>query len=562
MQIKVPTRRTVTDLVCRGIPLYIFILSALLVYRFAIIDMDAHHTGLMYKTALDVAAGKVMFRETFTQYGALTAYVQALFIRIFGERITSIHLATALCYAADYTLLYLVVKKLTGTPTALAATGITLFLAPYFFWEFHPWSSVFALLFMLLSLYSLLWAIEHAGKVGLLLSALSGLCAALTFWARQPVGLVTILAGLLCIGGAIFLARQKKPIRVRFFALFLLFVAGVAAGILLFLLPILANGAMGDFVQQSLSGMLNLATDRAEGELYGGYGFVGLLLYDLFLAPFRHLWTPAVFNVFWAFLPASALALAVWEIVRLLLASRKKNPDFTPTPKELSLLFYCIFAVAEWHQYYPVDCLRHWYWGAFLCVPAMILLAGRLLSLWMNCRPFAFLREGRRPLIALVLVCLLCFGTNVGYHAVRGGIRLVETTKWGRYENAYYHHLDGLYISGEMADYYDRLFEAMHTLQTAFPDKNVVNTTENGIYAVFGENFCPMFTNCGDFFYPDYPTWQADYIRAQRPIVIGAEAPQQDYVLYRAMDGYDGDPTAEFHRMPANIYIPAELTLP
>ena len=55
----------------------IFAVTTLFAYRFAVIDFDAHHTGLMYKTALDLAEGKVIYRDTFSQYGALTSFLQA-----------------------------------------------------------------------------------------------------------------------------------------------------------------------------------------------------------------------------------------------------------------------------------------------------------------------------------------------------------------------------------------------------------------------------------------------------------------------------------------------------
>ena len=55
------------------IALAILLFSTLFVFFFARINFEPHHTGLMYKTALDVAEGKILFRDTFAQYGALTS---------------------------------------------------------------------------------------------------------------------------------------------------------------------------------------------------------------------------------------------------------------------------------------------------------------------------------------------------------------------------------------------------------------------------------------------------------------------------------------------------------
>ena len=59
----------VASLLAAGLMALLFPLSRL--------GVDAHHDGIMLKPALDVLAGQVLFRDTFTQYGALTTYLQA-----------------------------------------------------------------------------------------------------------------------------------------------------------------------------------------------------------------------------------------------------------------------------------------------------------------------------------------------------------------------------------------------------------------------------------------------------------------------------------------------------
>ena len=203
--------------------------------------------------------------------------------------------------------------------------------------------------------------------------------------------------------------------------------------------------------------------------------------------------------------------------------------------------------------------MRHWFWGAFLCVPAVFLVLRELLAFLPRFKFFSFFSQARWRVLATVLIPLLLFTPNVVYR-IRGGVgRISASADHGAYQNEHYTHLNGLYLSPDVADYYDRLFAVMHTLQEAFPDTNVINTTENGIYAVFGENFCPMFNNSGAAYYEEYPAWLEDYINKERPIVIGPEAPNESYVLYCEMYGWDGDVWAAWHNMPAHIYIPAEL---
>ena len=74
-------------------PLTLFLILTLtlpLVYHFARIGFDPHHAGLMYKSALDVANGAHLFSETFTQYGALVTWMQALSLLVLGKQVTSI----------------------------------------------------------------------------------------------------------------------------------------------------------------------------------------------------------------------------------------------------------------------------------------------------------------------------------------------------------------------------------------------------------------------------------------------------------------------------------------
>ncbi|MCS6273708.1 MAG: hypothetical protein H2169_05070, partial [Opitutus sp.] len=56
----------------------IALVAGLIFYPFAAIGVDSHHDGIMLKPAMDVLSGQVLFRDTFSQYGPLTTYFQAL----------------------------------------------------------------------------------------------------------------------------------------------------------------------------------------------------------------------------------------------------------------------------------------------------------------------------------------------------------------------------------------------------------------------------------------------------------------------------------------------------
>src|ERR1035437_2676492 len=55
---------------------------------FAYLEFDFQHDGLMMKTAMDLASGQRIFRDTFTQYGPLSSWIQALALVVFGVKAT------------------------------------------------------------------------------------------------------------------------------------------------------------------------------------------------------------------------------------------------------------------------------------------------------------------------------------------------------------------------------------------------------------------------------------------------------------------------------------------
>src|SRR5258708_16448162 len=73
-------------------------LMALLV-PLAPLGVDQHHDGIMLKPALDVLSGQVMFRDTFTQYGALTTYLQEVALSI-PTTLLVMRLMTVMAYGA------------------------------------------------------------------------------------------------------------------------------------------------------------------------------------------------------------------------------------------------------------------------------------------------------------------------------------------------------------------------------------------------------------------------------------------------------------------------------
>ena len=127
--------------------IFIFICITVTATYFSRFGFDLHHDGLMYKSALDISNGKKLFRESFTQYGALTALIQGLSLNLFGKYLITIKLVTAIFYGLIATMLFLIWSTFLNSSLTIFLVVIWQLLAPYYEYTFLPWSSVYSLFF-------------------------------------------------------------------------------------------------------------------------------------------------------------------------------------------------------------------------------------------------------------------------------------------------------------------------------------------------------------------------------------------------------------------------------
>jgi hypothetical protein len=169
------------------------LIAGAIFYPFARIGLDPHHDGIMLKPALDVLAGQVLYRDTFSQYGPLTTYLQALALAI-QPTLLSLRVLTVLANAGSLFFLFLAWR--TVLPRALSlVTSLLFVLHAQFFdplWPMIPWSSVLALYFQSVAILSLLRIV--AGPAHGAWPWLLGIACACTVWCRQPVGIILTLS--------------------------------------------------------------------------------------------------------------------------------------------------------------------------------------------------------------------------------------------------------------------------------------------------------------------------------------------------------------------------------
>jgi hypothetical protein len=185
---------------------------------FARMGVDFHHDGIMLKPALDVLSGQVLFRDTFMQYGALTCYIHALALWV-QPSLLSLKFLTVAAYGATLFVLYAAWRiVLPRSLTILSALLFVLFIPCYeknvlgSFWTLLPWSSVLAMLFQSIGLYSLFQIIRGVNSTRW--AVVLGAVTAAVFWCRQPVGVI-MFASLVVIWAALNWTNWRSDFHLK-----------------------------------------------------------------------------------------------------------------------------------------------------------------------------------------------------------------------------------------------------------------------------------------------------------------------------------------------------------
>ena len=532
------TKRTWTDWLGAAL---VGVITFAVSYVFSLRGVDPQHQGFLLKTAVDVARGLTLYRDTFTQYGSIPIYAFAAGVRLFGETIVAINGVTCFVYALCGVTLYAIVRRYTNALVAAFAPLLAIGMAAFYFWNFHPWPSVFALLFSLTGTLSMIRYIDTRKLIHLLLC---GASTAAMFWSRQPQGLTAlagagVLLGLWAVG---YLSRRETGKAM------LAFLAGNAIVHIALLMVVLLQGAFADWWTQMIVNAFAFAFTPASESATADIGLWEKILIGVNLNPqIDFVWRVLVYGTLACFL--------VW----VFLAFRQKRKSASrraSDPTLLGLVAFSTFALFNWPHYYPTLCYRHVLWSDYpmfgvLCV-ALYRLAGRCLKKPARER----VRRALCTLVVLVLMTALCASNLVlrarigksrllggGYGADFHAPEYAEEDTTIRYGNADYGYLDGLYLSAREARFYDALFSALAALQAQYPEKNIVNLTDNALYSVFSSDNAHKRAFDNDpreFHYPEQMDATMAYIAAHKPIVISNE-PLAGFEVVAYIDEYNGD---------------------
>jgi len=471
---------------------------------FASHGIDLHHDGIMFKPALDVAQGKMVFRDTFTQYGGLTVLMQAAAIKLFGESLLAIRMQTALMYGLSFYVFWLVWRRVIPSLLATFVCLVGSIMGPDSIATPFPWSSVYALFFQGLALLCAVRYVERGRERELFYS---GGAAALSFWCRQPVG-VFLAAGLSVTLAIIFLrmppggspSPRAFSVRSQFgssrYGRVCRALLGFGGGFVILngivLLWLTRYRALGDWWKQSIEFAIVWSKRVGEGHS-----------------------TAQIFNCLF---PSGDLR--VWTLLAVpvaVQALRSIAPFLDPkasshrTATAIVLLMSTV-GITSWLQYYPVACNYHCYWAS---IPMLGVFAYLFYSSHIGGSTFL------RSLMAVIVVGLV-FYKDVSW-------RIESTKPRIKSENLLVQSiptLRGMRTNQQMLWSFNAFASLLDAYHRAHPDGVVVTTTNQALLPALASKQAtlPLHVNWSDWMFPLYPQAEPirlEYIRENLPMVVG-----------------------------------------
>jgi hypothetical protein len=474
-------------------PVILFALTLTIASVFAVIGVEPYHQGIMFKPAFDIAHGQMLFRDTFTQYGALTTLLQAWALRIFGDYVMVIQIETAFFYGLISVCLYYLWLNILPRWLTTISVVIWLFLAPYFVNTFLPWPSVYALFFQLFSLLLVLRALREQNR---LMIMLAGGVAVFAFWCRQPVGVCHCASLVIFLATTPLLTGQQWKNAMKNCAFF---IAGIVTASVPFFVWLALNDAIHDMYLQSIKSAFIFGTTAWNMPQQST---------NLFMKILRALTVTSGINdsLLWFLLPLVCLSL-----LAILAVKTWYNRD--SVYNNLPLYGILLVSLASWHQYFPISEIRHCYWAATPMIGVFSY------GTWQLCKLCIAEKKG----IQILIVCLILasvFGFDTGRRIV-AGFKKITCTTYTKIEEPKV--LRGMYVYPYQAITYQTISTSLNNAIKRNPFSYLVNLSGDALYSTFigpQNNFHPLYIPSYKAVYPDYINRLNEFINTRHPIVL------------------------------------------
>ena len=480
------------------IPFSIFVVTIIIFGYFSTIGVDLHHDGIMFKPALDVASGSMLFRDTFTQYGALTTIIQAVSLSIFGKYLITIKFVTVFFYGLISILLYLVLKKILPKSLVLASLVIWIFLAPFYILTFIPWSSVYALFFQLLAVWLLSIAVEKKSHKIVLCVVIS---TSLVFWCRQPVGVFTILS---LVAFLVYLFYLKGIDIVGLKKYLFYYIGGNILISAIFIVWLSANHAFIDWWKQSILLPLFWAigqhTVLGVGSVSAGVGS------EVMINSIRGIY---ICNSNGVIHYLARIFLYGWPMLLIFVLIRNfKKPI---------IVLLVLVSLVSGFQFYPAHDIRHCYWGGTLMLGLVALLIYQFVGYVLS-HKLKIIKNKIEYLSVIIFVIIFLPAVSI---YLKMGIKKMNTE---------YYFIDkpsilkNIRLTREEVKLYAKKYEKIEDYFKNNPRGNVIINGGNFLFLTFDnriKNFHQMYVNWNyPMLYPDYSNKLKQYIITSNPLIL------------------------------------------
>jgi 4-amino-4-deoxy-L-arabinose transferase-like glycosyltransferase len=482
----------------RILPIILFFLTLVLYGSFSRFSLDTAHDGAMFKPAMDVANGNMLFRDTFYQYGAFTALIQASALLIFGKYLITIKLLTVFVYGCTIVLLYYICRKFLPRAVSFSLSLIWICMAPYFLYESfgwtYTWSSVYALFFQLLTSVFLIRYFESKHKsyiIGM------GIATSLTFWCRQPVGIFLFMA-ILSFYSVLY--KSGNISKENFLDNIFYFFVGNSFISVIFMVWIIVNNAFLDWFRQSILFAFSFGQDRGSG-----YGLLAIIK-TLFVVPSK-----SVVSV-WFLIPFATIFLSIRSLTHVL---KVKNSTHSKILLALTFIGY-----ASWLQYFPYNDPAHAFWGSAPMTPLLAYV------IYQCTREYVFQYFSISSLTqkyCTIAILFFFFLPDISFR-MHDAIKKIHQKYYVISEPSV---LRNILLTKEEKDWNLYVYNHIESYFSKNPTGNVTTNSPESLYLTFDQrikNYHPVYMDWGEVvnhtIYPDYVSTKNTYIQHNLPFLI------------------------------------------
>ncbi len=442
--------------------------------------VDPHHDGIMFKAAADVARGQTLYAQTYSHYGILTVFFQAAALYVFGVNLLVLKYLSVFFYAMSIVLIYWISKRFLDAKFLWIPIALFYLHAPMYYWEFQPWSSVFSLFFSLAAFYAVLWCVDkpQSGIAFFVAGALS----VLPFWFRQTCIVFELSLPALLI---FWLFGRRYPVKTLT-KQFLLFLLGSIVVSLPIILWITGNHVTQQFIRRTFIGPMNFANSATEKNLSDGHSsslFVTVINFFLF-GGVGGLYFVIIWNTIIGFLCSTCAFFA-------------KKCEGSQIGAVIMLF---VFAGLSVHQFYPVPCPWHFFWGGII---GYIALTYTIQTLIQTQYSFKLVKVAA-VVLAIGLFLLPFASVTKKYYNLACDPMNDFYFPINRIQNAQTIQRDGILkgmkVHKKLAVQWERFFEMTDSVPEENRNDQVVNFTQEALYPLFfnnQNNFRGMFFHYG-----------------------------------------------------------------